>query len=413
MSQLSPEQMAALVEMMEQAAARMMDQKLTEMLARDRGRCLRRIMEAPTNYHQATMYYCFSEGVPLLTKLRFQLGGWAIVLFQLWVLGAVLMGASTPSCTSNRQCPNERICVPMAYSRIFGGLASFRQGVCSNCGDNQHGVRAFLSDQFPHAGAANFSCPQQGDYHEQCASCYDTAAHQWKDYTHQDEITELVSGMAPRDWAATLLASVVIGGGVVRELRDIKLCRLSCTGLLQLPDAQPQTLRNLWNALAQLMAIIRRFSILPMVVHAAMELVVARGADALSICLNTLAVLFLLECDNLAYEVGLNDDTRCTVDNYGRAEVDEAAAALLTWMKTAHLLGVVVCLPVAVALRSHANTYYLGVWLPSLLFTAIAMLEVLLEMGNQPVRRRCLALAAAVGKGLFGWTVYVVFMLFS
>ena len=127
----------------------------------------------------------------------------------------------------------------MAYSRVFYGPASFGQGVCANCGDNrQHGVRAFLGDHFPNAGAANFSCPQQGDYHEQCASCYDAAAQQWKDHDHQDEIAEFVSGMAPRDWAATLLASVVIyvAMNFVHHLTNFR--RLVC-GCMDSYDSEP------------------------------------------------------------------------------------------------------------------------------------------------------------------------------
>ena len=70
----------------------------------------------------------------------------------------------------------------------------------------------------------------------------------------------------------------------------------------------------------------------------------------------------------------------------------------------------VVCFPLGIFLRRQEYTRHLGVFLPSVLFTALAMLEVLLEMGNQPVWRRYLALAAAVGKGLFGCNVCLVFM---
>ena len=67
--------------------------------------------------------------------------------------------------------------------------------------------------------------------------------------------------------------------------------------------------------------------------------------DALSICLNTLAILFLCDVDNLIFAVGLPEHVRARVEEAGRVELDATQAAVLARTKPVH-----VCLMVAVVL---------------------------------------------------------------
>ena len=84
-------------------------------------------------------------------------------------------------------------------------------------------------------------------------------------------------------------AIYVIGLSVVGELRDIELCALAvrrAQASALLSDNWAFALNVLYGA--------RRYIFLPALVSNTNMLVPIKGADSLSICLNTLAVLFLV-----------------------------------------------------------------------------------------------------------------------
>ena len=85
-----------------------------------------------------------------------------------------------------------------------------------------------------------------------------------------------------------LLASAVTAMAVVAELRDIELCVLA---LARTPPA------TAWRVALQGLVTLRRYAFLPALVMAVPCVVVMRGGDALSICFNTVAVLFLSEVE--------------------------------------------------------------------------------------------------------------------
>ena len=63
-----------------------------------------------------------------------------------------------------------------------------------------------------------------------------------------------------------------------------------------------------------------------------------RGASALAICLNTVAVLFLVELDNLAFSHGLNEETRMEAEEFGRVSVTDEDSRLIDVIKRVCML---------------------------------------------------------------------------
>jgi hypothetical protein len=99
-----------------------------------------------------------------------------------------------------------------------------------------------------------------------------------------------VNAMGTVGWLVLLLCSTVMAMSVVAELRDIELC------LLALDRADPPLPAGWWISLRGL-AIVRRYTFLPAMVVSVPMVVLNQGGDALSICFNTVAVLFLTEIE--------------------------------------------------------------------------------------------------------------------
>ena len=59
-------------------------------------------------------------------------------------------------------------------------------------------------------------------------------------------------------------------------------------------------------------------------------------------CLNTVAVLFLCELDNVAFAVGLPEHIRSRVEKVGRVELAPADIEVIAWSKAVHMVLVVV-----------------------------------------------------------------------
>ena len=54
---------------------------------------------------------------------------------------------------------------------------------------------------------------------------------------------------------------------------------------------------------------LRRYGIMSGLAAASHELVAYRGGDALSVCLNTVALIFIIECDDLLYENAVGEES--------------------------------------------------------------------------------------------------------
>ena len=64
-----------------------------------------------------------------------------------------------------------------------------------------------------------------------------------------------------------------------------------------------------------------------------------QGGDALSVCFNAVALLFLLEIDNYTYGFGLTDEMQIRLEVAGRSEMKNLDSKAVARMKVVHVCG--------------------------------------------------------------------------
>ena len=186
-----------------------------------------------------------------------------------------------------------------------------------------------------------------------------------------------------------------------RAPQDIELCAVA---IRHACDSIPHA----WRFAFALLGGLRRWMFLPALCSTVPVLVVHQGGDALSVCFNTVAVLFLCEIDNLAYAIGLGEKLRARVEVDGRVELGEVEADALALSKIVHVcvLGVVVPCGVFASVRGGAlaNAVVLF-FLPFFAFWLAGVVEVV--AGVAGVAEACKEVGRVTGQCLLGYVVYV------
>ena len=144
----------------------------------------------------------------------------------------------------------------------------------------------------------------------------------------------------------------------------------------------------------------RRWTFLPALVLTAPILVLWKGGDALSVCFNTVAVLFLCEIDNLLYAILLPERERARVEVEGRVELSESEAVALMRSKAAHVLLLVIVVPCAV-LSGILETTWLAFWVAG-------VTEAVL--GSASAGEACKEVGKTTGRWLLGGVGFIVFL---
>lgn len=217
-----------------------------------------------------------TDGASIQTQVSYALMSLALVMCQIVAVVALVASVTAPACRFNSQCPSSGADLITGKKKV------------SKC-DTELG-----------------RCEIQ-----------------------PDEISFLsLTSIANSDKITLLVAALVVSFNVAREVRDIRLCNLTI---------EARAAGSRWRYPLYAVGWLRQYVVVPSLVCSVPLLVLLKGSDTTSICLNTVAVLFLLELDNQAYEHGLNDRTRANVEEVGRAVIDSAASKLLEASKNAHI----------------------------------------------------------------------------
>ena len=108
-----------------------------------------------------------------------------------------------------------------------------------------------------------------------------------------------------------------------------------------------------WKLAVGGLSFARYYVFLPYVVYSVMSLVLSDGGRVRDVCLNTVAVLFLLEVDNLAFLHGLNERVRMEAEeNAGARQVTDDELRTMDAVK----IVCVVTIPSVVSSASLATT---------------------------------------------------------
>ena len=114
-----------------------------------------------------------------------------------------------------------------------------------------------------------------------------------------------------------------------------------------------------WRLALGFLLWMRRWVFLPSLVMSVPILVLYKGGDALSVCLNTVAILFLCDIDNIAFDLVLGERVRARVEDAGRVELDDAEASALARTKAVHVALIVLAVHGAVWLGSLEAAFFL------------------------------------------------------
>ena len=118
---------------------------------------------------------------------------------------------------------------------------------------------------------------------------------------------------------------------------------------------------------------------------------------------NTVALLFLTEIDNLAYALGLSEQARKRMEVEGRVELGEEATALLLRSKIAHMVAIVAGIGWIVVSRNiETIPWYVFSWLAGL----VASIR---PSPRETAKRMTTATVACVA----GYALYAVLILYS
>lgn len=181
-------------------------------------------------------------------------------------------------------------------------------------------------------------------------------------------------------------------------MQDIKLCGMA---IRQASDR----IAPAWRSALFLLGGMRRWVFLPTLIVVVPWLVLLKGGDALSVCFNTVAVLFLCELDNLAYAVVLPERLHTRVENEGRVELGELEAAALMVSKGVHVATLVAMALCAVAMGDPV----LALWFALPAFWVAGAVEAV--VGSADTAQTCASVAKVTGRWLSGaigiWLFFV------
>lgn len=313
---------------------------------------------APCNFHQATLFFLFMNGGSTKKHMRSMLFlGCLLIWMQLVSALAFVYGVYNSTCSRNSDCFSGQFCSPLS--------AMMQTHLCHPCVQqwsqmcNKDGSVVETNQAMPKLWQKSI-WPQEtmsiDALQKMCFACVVESSF----LSGRDAARNNAAKMSSADWFVFILCLSLISLSVVNELRDIFLCTLSrlgdpaviaaaeqrkANGLQPVPLAilslVPYSCSN-WKIhwILFLHQCVRRYAILPVLIMAIPMLIVVQGSSGVSICLNSVGVLFILEMDNLAYQYGIHEQDRENMETEGGIYLSSGVQASLVRMKNAHLISV-------------------------------------------------------------------------
>eukprot|EP01047_Picozoa_sp_COSAG01_P053763 COSAG01_NODE_5798_length_4029_cov_6.905344_1_plen_537_part_00 len=384
-------------------------------------------IRSPANLHQVTAMLCREEDTPLPTKLTYMVGSWLVVMIQLIVLTSAGFAATFPSCSDNTQCSAGKFCTDRGnlFQQVTpdAPTVQFQGSRCMWCNSvNWFGGSTLNSDddmvayitaggsltalearqwvaERPLTPQTSWRSPNATAFctavptHPACnvtdhpweGGCWDPArpTDAWIGDSFEDDTQKALAAMKPTDWVAFVFASCVSALFVAAEVQDIKMCQALAHG------SKTHGL-SVWEWMIWALTAARQFAVLPAFVAALPVLVLILGSDTLSLCFNVVALLFVLEADNMLFAQWLPPGV-CERVLEQRTQLSHTDEAAFLTSRRAHVvaipLGAVGCLA---SIRS--SPFLLQLWpvaalIPLYLFVQWipAFAEILVRM---PARMR-------------------------
>ena len=317
-----------------------------------------------TRRHQATAYGIASNEQYLNARTPWLFTGSVLmVLFQCATAASILSGTLAPSCASNDMCSRGQYCWVMIsghgrcgfcgslirhfeYEAVRSSDTNFLQNgtkVARLCAASEYTTEY----QWYNSAKSKIEEPfKEGEWNTArifwCDACFHSGSAHIDTWTQFEMHTYNVQAMGVFDWTALWLAVTLVGLTVIGEMKDIRLCELSLEQSSSGKRALQPGLRTL--------GFLRRWVFLPLLMSTVPALVGTQGGDALSVSLNTVAILFLAEIDNGFYTFGLSEKLKSQVEREGRVKLTAACRDGLAVTKGVHIALVPITLAISVFL---------------------------------------------------------------
>ena len=336
----------------------------------------------PHSLHQTTIYYgLVRPDTPPRRKYGLLAASVGIVFLQCFVASGLSVGVGMPTCRDNQDCGEG------TYCEI--GICETCDFEWSHCCHTNSTEKCYWDDK-----------GSQGEKSRQamCDSCVTDRG--FEDFG--DVAEDRIDSMMLQDWVALCLASIVVAFAVFAEMRDSLLCEKSLRDI-----AKRREVPRGWRFAMTGLNFARYYIMLPNIILSVVQLVLNDGGRVKDVCLNTVAVLFLLDLDNLAYLHGLGERTRMEAEEHAGVRITDDELQTINAVKVVCVLGIPGVVLIGLLLGPHAWGRY-----PELLCELIAPVPSMAVAFVQRVKlngRR--GACAGLGWGLAGYLVYFIWFM--
>ena len=313
-------------------------------------------MEIASSVHQATTYCCLMEHdspnrKKIWTRCLFLFLSYTLVYLQAAVAAAINYGASKPICIDNEGCPLGWWCDPKksrcmecdeAWNSERGGA-----DMCFGMMESNLDMMWMMDKRARHwtgrtGGKEGMPTPKQREY--MCDAC-EASKRIENTGNLEPEFFDIPTVFKKRfdanrfyDWATLVLASLVVALAAFSEIKDILLCDF---WIWHTSNYQGLTA---WRIAIKFLGILRQYVFLPILVQSVSSLVVTQGGDAINVCLNAVAVLFIAELDNAMFEHGIDYSLKEEVQDKGKVPVGPNEANALEILRVYYQLSIPACI---------------------------------------------------------------------
>lgn len=247
-----------------------------------------------------------------------------MVLTQIVALLAIYYSTGSQPCFRNDECLYGQFCAMdgMVVETSDSAVYDNRCAWCSWGGPNDEVVaKAACSSSDRNASFELWLPPVLGSGPTVGFSAADLENFCEMCFTEQDElntvnkaVTEQMRLLSSGDWITLALCYTVVGWYLVAEFRDIRLCQI------ELAEVKPRTW---WHWCHGVLCWARTHIVVPLIVLTVTTIVGTTGANALSACFNSVAILFLLDLDELAYASFVDTNSRVEFESSSRLVLTE------------------------------------------------------------------------------------------
>lgn len=242
------------------------------------------------------------------------------------------------------------------------------------------------------------------EFGNMCKGCYSDNKGA---FVSNIEIGKLhIQAMRRSDWAATAVATVVVLLSVLKELRDTQLLELTW-------QEKGSGLGVGWNVAIWILSSLRHFAFLPAIVCTVPTLIIVTGGNALRVCMDTVALLFVLELDILMVHLALDEEELPSLYQQVAVALKKRNPHWSHWAEWVHILVLFIAVFYQLRLPLWSDTfddYTLGLFATPLAFLFTSLFSVVVM---PPAGSRCGAFASVFAKWFVGMAWFVLMIAVS